>query len=206
MKTHSVPAFLKVLLAMILGSALLVVVPYFQFGRPSLHEDGESGDLVPRALSGLAIRGSHVYEENGCASCHTQQARNFTADATQGFGKRASVARDFAYQPASFAGASRLGPDLTNVALRKKDSAWHHQHLLLPESVSPGSMMPSYAFLYEKKKMVGQPSAEALKLPSTYPLQEGYEIVPTEDAKALVAYLLSLNQSYSLPESPLKEE
>ncbi|MES2307638.1 MAG: cbb3-type cytochrome c oxidase subunit II [Verrucomicrobiota bacterium] len=207
MKTKPLPTFFKVLIGFLLGWSLLVLLPYFQFGRPTLHEDTESGDLLPRALSGLAIRGSHVYEQNRCATCHTQQVRNqFTSDNLKGFGKRRSVSRDFVYQPASVAGINRLGPDLSNVALRQKSEEWHHKHLFIPQSVSPGSIMPSYAFLYEKRKIVGQPSTESLKLPSNYSLEEGYEIVPTADAKALVAYLLSLNQSYSLPEAPIKEE
>jgi len=31
---------------------------------------------------------------------------------------------------------------------------------------------------------------------------EGYEVVPTYEAEALVAYLLSLNRNYPLPEAP----
>ena len=31
---------------------------------------------------------------------------------------------------------------------------------------------------------------------------EGYEIVPTYEAEALVAYLVSLNRNYPLPEAP----
>lgn len=206
MKTTPFSAFFKITTLVILSTLILILLPYFQFGRPVLHEDRESGDLVPRPLSGLAVRGSHVYEQNGCATCHTQQVRNTPQDAVLGFGKRATVARDLNYQPPSIAGINRLGPDLSNIGQRQKSADWHHQHLFAPETISPGSMMPSYAFLYEKRKIVGQPSTEALKLPASFPLSEGYEIIPTPDAKALVAYLLSLNQAYSLPESPLREE
>ena len=206
MKTNALSAFIKILLLLILGWAAMVLIPFLQFGSQNLHEDRETGENLPHALSGLAIRGSKVYEQNGCATCHTQQARNNRQDSTQGYGKRAAVARDFTYQPATFAGINRLGPDLTNIGTRKKSTDWHHQHLYNPTSVSPGSIMPSYAFLYEKRKINGQPSAEALTLPSTIKVQEDYEIIPTEEAKALVAYLLSLDQSYSLPESPIKEE
>jgi cytochrome c oxidase cbb3-type subunit II len=36
-------------------------------------------------------------------------------------------------------------------------------------------------------------------------INPGYEVVPTEDAKALVAYLLSLKRDYPLPEAPEEE-
>ncbi len=49
---------------------------------------------------------------------------------------------------------------------------------------------------------VGQRSARALDLlPPNVP-PEGYEVVPSADAEALVAYLLSLNRNYPLPEAP----
>ncbi len=206
MKNNSIPSFVTIIFFFLLGWLLLIWTPYLQFGSQKLHEDQESGDLVPRPLSGLAIRGSKIYEENGCATCHTQQARNSNEDKVQGYSKRASVARDFFYQPATFAGMNRFGPDLTNVGSRKKSAEWHHQHLFAPQTLSPGSIMPSYQFLYEKRKIVGQHSGEALKLPSSVLIEEGYEVIPSEQAKALVAYLLSLDQSYSLPESPLIEE
>jgi cytochrome c oxidase cbb3-type subunit 2 len=63
--------------------------------------------------------------------------------------------------------------------------------------------MPSYGYLYEYRKIVGQPSAHAVQgLTGSRAPKPGYEIVPTQQAEALVAYLLSLNQNYPLPESP----
>ena len=68
--------------------------------------------------------------------------------------------------------------------------------------------MPPYAFLYEKRLIAqnGEPSAKALKLPSAFAPDEGYEIVPTQRAEALVAYMQSLKLDYSLPEARLQEE
>jgi cytochrome c oxidase cbb3-type subunit II len=45
-------------------------------------------------------------------------------------------------------------------------------------------------------------SADALKLSGSRAPPAGYEIVPTEEGKALVAYLISLKRNYSLPEAP----
>jgi cytochrome c oxidase cbb3-type subunit 2 len=60
--------------------------------------------------------------------------------------------------------------------------------------------MPSFRFLYEKRRVSGQPSAEAVKLSGPAAPPEGWEIVPTYDAKCLVAYLMSLDQSHALRE------
>lgn len=84
-------------------------------------------------------------------------------------------------------------------------AAWHHQHLYDPRSVLPGSVsnMPAYKFLYEKRRISGEPSADALKLTGKDAPEEGWEIVPSYDAKCLVAYLMSLDQSHELKEAKL---
>jgi cbb3-type cytochrome oxidase cytochrome c subunit len=77
-------------------------------------------------------------------------------------------------------------------------AAWHHVHLYAPRSINLDSNMPSYRFLYEKRRIAGEPSADALQLSSADAPPEGWEIVPSYDAKCLVAYLMGLNQSHPL--------
>jgi cbb3-type cytochrome oxidase cytochrome c subunit len=79
-------------------------------------------------------------------------------------------------------------------------AAWHHKHLYSPRSTTLDSNMPAYRFLYEKSRISGESSAEALKLTGRDAAPEGWEIVPTYDAKCLVAYLMSLDQSHPLKE------
>ena len=62
------------------------------------------------------------------------------------------------------------------------------------------SDMPAYKFLYEKRRVGGEQSADAINLRGEGAPGEGWEIVPTYDAKCLVAYLMSLNQSHPLNE------
>src|SRR5215470_2474558 len=78
--------------------------------------------------------------------------------------------------------------------------AWHHVHLYAPRSINPDSNMPSYRFLYRKRRITGQRSAEALQLPGADAPPAGWEVVPTFDAKCVVAYLMGLNQSHPLKE------
>ncbi|MFL6599290.1 MAG: cbb3-type cytochrome c oxidase subunit II [Chthoniobacterales bacterium] len=79
-------------------------------------------------------------------------------------------------------------------------AAWHHVHLYAPRSINPDSNMPAYRFLYEKRRIAGERSAEALQLSGSDAPPEGWEIVPTYDAKCVVAYLMGLNQSHPLKE------
>jgi cbb3-type cytochrome oxidase cytochrome c subunit len=82
-------------------------------------------------------------------------------------------------------------------------AAWHHRHLYSPRTTSPDtrdSNMPAYRFLYEKRIIAGERSADALQLTGPDAPPEGWEIVPTYDARCLVAYLMSLDQSHPLKE------
>ena len=63
--------------------------------------------------------------------------------------------------------------------------------------------MPAYPYLFEKRRVEGEPSAHALKLEGEYAPEAGYEIVPKPEAYSLVAYLLSLRATTSLPEAPI---
>jgi len=82
-------------------------------------------------------------------------------------------------------------------------AAWHYRHLYSPRSMTPDnvdSTMPAYKFLYEKRPISGERSADALELNGADAPPPGWEVVPTYDAKCLVAYLMSLDQSHPLKE------
>jgi cytochrome c oxidase cbb3-type subunit 2 len=63
--------------------------------------------------------------------------------------------------------------------------------------------MPAFKFLYEKRRVSGERSADALKLTGADALPDEWEVVPSYDAKCLVAYLMSLDQSHDLKEAKL---
>ena len=79
-------------------------------------------------------------------------------------------------------------------------AAWHHVHLYAPRITNPDSNMPAYRFLYEKRRIAGERSADALQLSGPDAPPSGWEVVPTYDAKCVVAYLMGLNQSHPLKE------
>jgi len=81
--------------------------------------------------------------------------------------------------------------------------AWHHRHLYSPRSMSADtrdSNMPAYRFLYEKRRITGERSADALQLTGADAPPAGWEVVPTYEAKCLVAYLMAQDQSHPLKE------
>lgn len=217
-----------------------------------------TGQSVPAPYSGQQEMGRRVYAAEGCVYCHTQQVRGgkYVNDIERGWGANASSGeprrshpRDYIHDYPLLLGTMRTGPDLFNIGFRQDNRNWHHAHLYDPQIVVPGSIMSPYRFLYEKRKIVGQPSADALRMdyifvsvndPSVLPalkaagftihvqrggryggpamdaallmkvpgvtriepyIEEGYEIVPTERARALVAYLVEgLKHEYPIIE------
>jgi cytochrome c oxidase cbb3-type subunit II len=173
----------------------IVLGSHAQLGRLAPYFDDTEGQAYPQRTAGLAARGQYVYADLGCAACHTQQVRrpDFGSDQARGWGERQSVARDYIHQARPQLGASRLGPDLTNLAGRKPAAPTEADlYRLLYEGAS---RHPSYKFLFESRDVVGEPAAHAVAT------QLGRQIVPTERARSLVTYLLSLNTSYDYPES-----
>lgn len=102
--------------------------------------------------------------------------------------------------PAANAATSADTSVAANGAPLPYTAAWHHRHLYNPRSITLDSNMPAYHFLYEKRPISGQRAADALKLSEADAVPEGWEIVPTYNAKCLVAYLMSLDQSHALKE------
>ena len=125
------------------------------------------------------------------------------ADIARGWGKRRTVAQDYLFDYPVQLGTRRIGPDLANVGLRLPDPDWHWRHLYAPPSEVPGSLMPPYRFLFETRKIGREASPDALKLAGKLAPAAGYEIVPTPEARALVAYLQSLRADMPLAEAPL---
>lgn len=159
--------------------------------------------LYPGTPFGAARQGKEVYMSMGCIYCHTQQVRRsgLGTDFERGWGDRQSFARDYIRQDRVLLGSMRTGPDLTNVGSRLKSASDTHLFLYDPRLAGVESRMPSYSFLYEKRRVRAEgASPHALKLPPESLLDEGFEIVPTERAEALVAYLLNLKVEYRLPE------
>jgi len=124
------------------------------------------------------------------------------ADISRGWGLRCSVTEDFLYDYPMPLGSLRVGPDLANVGARLPDANWQLLHLYAPQSVAKGSMMPPFRYLFETRKIGNASSPDALQLPKELAPPAGYEVMPTDEAKELVAYLLSLRIDVPLYDAP----
>jgi cytochrome c oxidase cbb3-type subunit 2 len=174
----------------------LVVVPVRHFAR-------EKKETAPTIATNEALvrEGERVYAANGCIYCHSQQVRPspFSDDIERGWGDRRTTPQDYLNDQRIFLGTSRTGPDLSNIGVRQSSTSWHYQHLYDPRSVSPGSIMPPFRFLFEKRPLTGQPDPDALVFNASKIVGGNSQIVPNHDAHALVAYLTSLRRATSPP-------
>ncbi|MET0262382.1 MAG: cbb3-type cytochrome c oxidase subunit II [Rariglobus sp.] len=204
--------FLGVFGALAFSFVGLVLTNQLTYGSFTTHVDEEEGKAFPLQSAGLAAQGKLVYQDLGCVACHTQQVRRpglgaDTGEGSRAWGDRQSVARDYLREERVLLGSQRVGPDLRNLAARKTPAGadytaeWLYHYLFDPELVVKGSSMPRYAFLFQKQQILGEPSAKAIKLPERYAPESGYEVVPTARGEALVAYLLSLKDTYAYPET-----
>jgi cytochrome c oxidase cbb3-type subunit 2 len=193
--------FAGLFLALAVSWAGLVLGSHAQLGAlVPFYDDTESASF-PARPPGVAARGQLVYADLGCASCHTQQVRRpgFGSDQARGWGERQSVARDYIFQVRPQLGASRIGPDLTNLAGRKPSAPDAED--LLKMLYTGSALHPAYAFLFSERAIVGEASDARLKLAGNLAPAPGREIIPSERAQSLVAFLLSLNSTYDYPES-----
>jgi cbb3-type cytochrome oxidase cytochrome c subunit len=125
------------------------------------------------------------------------------SDIERGWGARRTVADDFLADSPVMPGSLRVGPDLANVGARLPDMSWQLMHLYAPGAVTKDSPMPSYRFLFERRKIGKEASVDALQLPKEFVPGDGFEIIPKPEAKALAAYLVSLRADVPLYEAPL---
>jgi cytochrome c oxidase cbb3-type subunit I/II len=126
-----------------------------------------------------------------------------------------SQGNEFIYDHPFLWGSKRTGPDLHRVG-PKYPALWHLQHLTNPTTTSPGSNMPTYAFLADQKvdmdalrgdvaamRTLHVPYAAELDVATTANGQAkaiadelavaGAKVAPDSEMVALIAYLKSLS-------------
>jgi cytochrome c oxidase cbb3-type subunit I/II len=97
----------------------------------------------------LELEGRDLYIREGCNACHTQMIRPFPSEVLRydPAGKQYSLPGEYVYDHPHLWGSKRTGPDLMRVGGKYPDS-WHYNHMLDPTSMSPGSIMPRYPWLF----------------------------------------------------------
>jgi hypothetical protein len=102
--------------------------------------------LVPALRADDVALGREVYIAEGCIHCHSQYIRPRVATEVLNWGPATPLSDVLAATPPLF-GTRRQGPDLSHVGNRRSPE-WNRLHLIAPQTISPGSRMPSYAHLF----------------------------------------------------------
>jgi cytochrome c oxidase cbb3-type subunit I/II len=98
----------------------------------------------------LELEGRDIYIREGCVGCHSQMVRPFRHEVER-YGEY-SKSGEYVYDHPFLWGSKRTGPDLMRVGGKYNDN-WHFNHMWDPQSTSTGSIMPSYQWLFDNKKM-----------------------------------------------------
>lgn len=96
----------------------------------------------------LELAGRDIYVREGCYTCHSQMVRPFRSEVAR-YGEY-SKAGEFIYDHPFQWGSKRTGPDLARIGGKYPDS-WHFNHMYEPTSMSPGSIMPNYTWLFKNE-------------------------------------------------------
>ena len=180
-------------------------------GDTKANAAGLAGGLPKTVLKGISFEKADAVTKELKAAGAKAELRIVALgpDIARGWGLRRTVAEDFLFDFPVMPGNQRVGPDLANVGRRLPDPNWQYLHLYNPRSVVKGSPMPAYTFLFRERKLSqGQaPSPDALHAIDPEDKDQVFspyvEIVPTQDARALVAYLMSLHADVPLASAPM---
>jgi cytochrome c oxidase cbb3-type subunit I/II len=85
--------------------------------------------------------------------------------------------------------------------------SWHYQHMLDPTSMSPGSLMPSYPWLFDQKVDAEKVAAKISAMRKLgVPYQQGYESIAAQDLQAQAQQISTrLNQELDIEVAPALE-
>ncbi len=151
----------------------------------------------------LELVGRDIYVREGCNTCHSQMVRPFRSE-TERYGEY-SKAGEFVYDHPFLWGSKRTGPDLHRVG-RRYSNLWHYLHMENPRSMSPGSIMPQYPWLYDQEMDVRgvEPRIRAMqRLGVPYP--KGYDAQAADDLRAQAEEITANLQKENAPADPNME-
>ena len=165
-------------LVMILVGSLVELIPTFM-----VKSNVATIESV-KPYTSLELEGRDIYIREGCVSCHSQLVRPFRSE-TERYGEF-SKSGEFVYDHPFLWGSKRTGPDLHREGGKYPDS-WHYHHMREPSSMSPGSIMPNYAWLIEQTLNTSQTQdklAAMKKLGVPYSTQEVNDAVKDLNTQA----------------------
>jgi len=133
------PFTVLTLIAVVAGG-LIQIVPTIIVNKAANVEDRIQVPYTP-----LELAGRDIYVREGCYNCHSQMIRTLVPDILR-YGDYSRLGESIYDHPFQW-GSKRTGPDLARVG-GKYPNLWHFRHMENPRSVSAGSNMPNYPWLY----------------------------------------------------------
>jgi cytochrome c oxidase cbb3-type subunit I/II len=133
----------------------------------------------------LELHGRDIYIREGCVGCHSQLVRPFRSEVERydPQGGEYSKSGEYVYDHPFLWGSKRTGPDLHRLGGKYSD-LWHYNHMLAPDAVSPGSIMPAYPWLFEQTIDMGLTAGKISALRKIgVPYEDGYEAIANEHLK-----------------------
>ncbi|MEY2752823.1 MAG: cytochrome-c oxidase, cbb3-type subunit [Bacteroidota bacterium] len=102
-----------------------------------------------KPYSPLELEGRDLYIREACNACHSQMIRPFASEVLRydPVDKQPSLGGEFVYDHPFLWGSKRTGPDLHREG-GKYPNSWHYNHMWDPTSMSPGSIMPRYPWMF----------------------------------------------------------
>lgn len=205
---------------------LVIAVPYAKLAaiEPTQYDeilDEKTGPF--QVKSELMQQGLEVYNSNGCYHCHTRVIRptyagadmwhkdmaGVVGDEVLGDSRRESVIEDYTGENFVSIGLARNGPDLSNVGRRvlsyikgtdMTPEQWFYNFLQNPRALPSqvDNLCPSQPQMFDLRPLYSAtPTAAALKVD----VKDGYQLLPNDDARALVSLLVALKRDSELPAS-----
>jgi cytochrome c oxidase cbb3-type subunit I/II len=142
-----------------------------------------------KPYSPLEVMGRDLYIREGCVGCHSQMVRPFRSE-TERYGEY-SKAGEYVYDHPFLWGSKRTGPELHRVGTKYPD-AWHYNHMEIPHSTSPGSVMPPYPWLLRQRLDTASLPARIQALRKVgVPYPEGYEQKALADLQAQASLVVT---------------
>ncbi len=131
----------------------------------------------------LELQGRDIYVSEGCYVCHSQMVRPFRSE-TERYKGEYSKSGEFVYDHPFQWGSKRTGPDLHRVGENYPD-AWHYRHMVNPESMMPGSIMPPYPWLAEEVLNTTNTAAKIQAMQTLgVPYPDGFANIANDDLRA----------------------
>ncbi|MFP4156574.1 MAG: cytochrome-c oxidase, cbb3-type subunit I [Opitutales bacterium] len=183
---HSFSFTILTIIAAAIGGAIQIIPTVV------VHRADNTEGRLQIPYTPLELAGRDIYVSEGCYNCHSQMIRTMVPDVLR-YGDYSRLGESIYDHPFQW-GSKRTGPDLAREGGLRSDD-WHFYHMLDPRSVSPGSNMPAYPWLFTKDtKLKELPSKiNAMRMLGVpYPIdlsEEDIQAQVDEQAAGIVARL-----------------